>query len=145
DARMKKEVRIGAQDSSNHNFVLQVLQNNVISEQNIGITGMMNLEIILLHLSRYKHFSELIPMLAAQVSQGNFNNRTFATLLDGYYEYHISRSKTNSRYLTQSIYPIFSKFLLPEWDAEYILEIDKRRAAIGLEGIQDQYRKQFYN
>src|SRR5690606_275090 len=56
-ARSNKEGKIGTQDSFNHNFVLQVLKNNVISEQSIGITGMMNLEIILLHLSRYKHFS----------------------------------------------------------------------------------------
>ncbi len=145
ESRMNKAGKIGAQDSSNHRFVLHILQNNPISEQNIGINCMVNLENVLLHLSRYKHFSDLIPLLADQVSEGNFNNRTFATLLDGYHEYHISRSKTGTVFLTQSIYPIFSKFLLPDWDTEYILEIDRKRAKIGLEGIQDQYKKQFYN
>lgn len=145
DARMNAKEKIGSQDSANHQFLLSVLKDNPISEQSIGINCMTHLETILLHLSRYAHFSELIPILADQVSSGNFSNRSFANLVDGYYGYHVKKSKTDSPYLTQSIYPIFSKFLLPTLEPELTQQIDKRRAAIGLEGIQDQYRKQFYN
>lgn len=145
DARQHSKEKIGTQDSSNHQFLLSVLKNNQISEQTIGINCMTHLDIILLHLSRYSHFAELIPLLADQVSQGNFNNRAFAGLVDGYYGYHIKQSKTASLYLTQSIYPIFTKFLLPKLEPEHTPEINKRRALIGLEAVEDQYKKQFYN
>ncbi len=145
DSRSGNGRKMGPQDSSNHKFMLSLLQINPISEQSIGINGMANLEAVLLHLSRYEHFSEVIPLLADQVSKGNFNNRAFASLTDHYYYWNFSTINTKTIYLTQSIYPIFSKFLLPDWGADYILEIDRKRAAIGLEGIQDQYRKQFYN
>lgn len=145
EIRHMDEGKIGAQDSSNHEFLISILKDTPISEQSIGINCMMHLEIILLHLTRYENFSKLIPLLAEQVAQGNFNNRAFANLIDGYYEYHISSSKINSRYLTQSIYPIFTKFLLPEWSSEDLLVIDNRRYTLGLESLEDQYRKQFYN
>ncbi len=136
---------IGVQDSLNHIFVLNMYNNYVVSEETIGVNGMTNLGIVLLHLSRYPRFKDLIDKLWLEVLIGNMDNRTFANLVDTYYEYNISYSKTNSYYMTHSIFPVFSQFLFPNLDSDFINEIDKKRMVIGLEGIQDQYKKQFYN
>jgi hypothetical protein len=138
-------IGIAAQDSANYLFLNALFYSKTISEQTIGINGMRNLEVILLHLSRYAFFEELIPVLIKQVEKGNFDNRQFASLVDSYYSNVISGDIFETYYYTTSAYPIFTQFVIPELDPDSIKVINERRSLIGLESLESQYQKQFYN
>jgi hypothetical protein len=145
DVRSTNFANFGSQDSANFLFLLSLADEKTISEQTIGINGMRNLEVILLHLSRYAFFDELIPVLTKQVEKGNFDNRQFASLVDSYYSNVISGDIFETYYYTTSAYPIFTQFVIPELDPDSIKLINERRNLIGLESLESQYRKQYYN
>ena len=145
DIRSTDFSNVPSQDSANLMFLLSHVDNNDISEHSIGINSMRNLEVLLLHLSRYSFFEALIPILVKQVENGNFDNRQFASLVDSYYSNTISGDRIESYYYTTSAYPLFTQFVIPVLDPNLMEEINIRRHRIGLESLEDQYRKQFYN
>jgi hypothetical protein len=137
--------QIGKQDSANHLIVFTLLSQYDLSESTIGINGLMQLDLLLLHLARYEHFSELLVPLRKQVQNGHFDVRPYANLIDHYFEFHFSHSKIESIYLTSAMFPIFTKFLYPDIRADVMRKLNDRRSVIGLERIENQYKKQFYN
>lgn len=79
------------------------------------------------------------------VLKGNFDNRQFASLVDSYYSNNVSGDRTESYYYTASAYPLFTQFVIPELDPNLVKEVNERRQHIGLESLENQYRKQLYN
>ena len=136
---------IGLQDSSNYLFLKNLFSTKTLSEETIGFNNMQNLITILLHLSRYPHFNNLLIIMYKDVLKGNFDNRQFASLVDSYYSNIISGDRTKSYYYTASAYPLFTQFVIPELDPNLVKEVNERRQHIGLESLENQYRKQFYN
>lgn len=136
---------IAAQDSANYLFLNALFCSKTISEQTIGFNKMQNVNIILLHLSRYAYFESTLDILYKEVLKGNFDNRQFASLVDSYYSNTISGDRIESYYYTTSAYPLFTQFIISELDPDLVKEVNERRRHIGLESLENQYRKQFYN
>lgn len=138
-------VGIGVQDSANYLFVMKLLESKVLSEKTIGINSMRNFEIILLHLSRYPYFINLLNTLYKSVHSGAMDNKQFASLADSYYSNFLSESHMDKFYHTASAYPIFRQFVIPYMQGYSEVRINTKRALIGLESLEEQYKKQFFN
>lgn len=138
-------VGIAAQDSANYLFVTKLLETKILSEKTMGINSMRNFEIILLHLSRYPNFINLLNALYKSVHSGAMDNKQFASLADAYHGNFLSESLLDNYYYTDTTYPVFQQFVMPYMTDYSQALINKKRALIGLESLEDQYRKQFYN
>lgn len=136
---------IAVQDSLNYLSVTKLLESKVLSEKTIGINSMRNFEIILLHLSRYPNFINLLNTLYKSVLSGALDNKQFASLADSYYVNFWSESHMDKFYHTSTAYPIFQQFVIPYMQDNLEVKINTKRALIGLERLEDQYKKQFYN
>lgn len=144
-ASRKNRSGIKNADESNYESVLKLYKEyKEISELTIGQWPMENLRIMFLHFSRYDD-KKWIDLLQKEVMKGNFDNRTFASLIDSYIENNIEADLTKSYYLTNIGYAHHTKYMIPSIDRKQIAETNKRRAEIYLEPVESQQRKQLYN
>jgi hypothetical protein len=132
-------------DESNYESVLKLYKEyKEISELTIGQWPMQKLKIMFLHFSRYEN-NEWIDLLQAEVMKGNFDNRTFASLVDSYIENNIESDVTKSYFLSNIGYAHHTKYCIPSIEKKLIDEVNKRRAEIYLDPVESQQRKQLYN
>ena len=100
-------------DVSNYNSILKLYKEyKEISELTIGSWPMENLKVMFLHFSRYEN-KEWIELLQTEVMKGNFDNRTFASLVDSYIENNIESDVTKSYYLSNIGYAHHTKYSIP--------------------------------
>jgi hypothetical protein len=132
-------------DESNYDSILKLYKEyKEISELTIGQWPMENLKIMFLHFCRYEN-KEWIDLLQTEVMKGNFDNRTFAWLVDSYIENNMEPDVTKSYYLSYIGYAHHTKYCIPSIEKKLIDEVNKRRAEIYLDPVESQQRKQLYN
>ena len=134
---------IERQDMANALFLIDLYRRGVdLSEDVIGHSGMERLIVVLLHLSRYEQFGQIKDYLYSLTRKGKFYNRDFANLIDSYVK---NNTQQISFYYTESAFPIFTKFVIPQLDSALLAQIDRDRKSVYLENLEEQYQKQFFN
>ena len=132
-------------DESNYDSILKLYKEyKEISELTIGSWPMENLKVMFLHFSRYEN-KEWIDLLQTEVMKGNFDNRTFASLVDSYIENNIESDPAKSYFLSNIAFAHYRKYLIPKINKKSAEEANKRRQEFYLEPIELQQRKQIYN
>ena len=115
-----------------------------ITEQMVGMEGLQNIDIMLLHISRYK-LPQWIPIITDQVLKGNYSNKWYAEKIDSYIQNNISYEKESTCFYYNGGFPLLNKYLLlKEANKEFIEKVNERRAKFFLDSYQEQQSKQLW-